>query len=132
MPSTPGPDFRIETFVFCEEVRPEPGGKFTILGAMPGALTVAGPGAIRASFFTEMYVAANGRADIHLVVAFNDAPILRIEGVVDVVNAEEVVVLQLPTVALPLSGAGELTVDVECGGTSRRAMSRQVRLAPAA
>lgn len=131
MPSRVPKGLRVDNFVLCEEVRAELGGKYTLLGVMPGDFNVAFvPGVVKVTFYVEFYLDVEGAVALPLIVKFNGVPMARIDGSIDVNSPKDVIVIPLPSFPLTITGPGELTVDMEYAGTTYRALSRQVRIVP--
>jgi hypothetical protein len=84
MPFQIGSTITLENVIVCEDVRPEKGGKWSILGAFSGDIVVASlPGNLRLAFYADGETISEAKKAILVRLSLNGTEILKLQGQFD-------------------------------------------------
>ena len=120
---------RVGNALVCEDVRPELGGKHSLLGVYSGDILVPEfKNFLRATIYIELFALKLGTIRLEVVISYDDKEIIKLIAEFDFRDTRDPALIVSPTFPIPLTGAGLIIVNAICEGQEKRLLSKQIRM----
>jgi hypothetical protein len=118
--------------IYCEDVRPELNGKWSILGVFSAELLVAEfPANLKLAFYFEAQVAAGYKTKLHTRIRLDDTQVAIVSGDLKS-DRSGITAIPIPAMILPFPKAGFISIDFSTDEINwTEVASKEMRLEPA-